>query len=777
LISIRKRLNRKKYFSKIAVIIVMAIMLQSFIIPGTADAALTSNLTVTIYSSSSVILNWNDYLTNEKYYIVEKKVDSGAFQVLQGNLATNTTSTYDYLLTTGHTYTYRVYVIDSNGSQYLYTQEVTIRIDEIDIPNSLTVTPVSYNQIDLKWAYPNQKVYNTIIERKAESETSWYQIASVGIGQNTYSDKSVTSGIKYYYRVRAFSSENVKTAAYPDAGSGAYALLCAPSGLYGVTLSQYQIQLTWNDLSAETAFIIERKSPSVGSFEEIAVVPQNNNTYIDTNIEQNVTYTYRIKAVSGTTNSEYSDTISVTNTYLKPPGTLSSSCMDGKSVQLVWKDSTDNETGFEIWRKAGTSSDWELYQTMGRNATTFTDLAISASDTYSYKIRAKINDNNVYSGFSNITTVWSTTIAAPANLTYEVVGTTEIKLTWQDTTMTESGYKVERKTGLSGEWYTIAVLSPDTTSYNDKWINSTDVYFYRINVYDASNSVNYSDELVVSLKKPEAPTELKATPISSSEVQLTWKDNSFNENEFVIEAMQFYTFKEVGRVSANTITFTHKNISADKTLSFRVMAVNGFNQSDYSNVVVSTTKKSITFSDLSSVSWAVEAINNLASRNVFDTKANSKFYPTQNITRGEYCSMLIRSLELNKVSAGKFADVTSKHKFYNEIMAASKLGIISADKNNKIYPDRLITREQAGIMAALALKTRGTPLPAQDGSILKKFADYKAISASSADNISAVCGAGILTGRDKDGKTYLQLGSYLTRAEAAVMIYKAMNLN
>jgi hypothetical protein len=206
-----------------------------------------------------------------------------------------------------------------------------------------------------------------------------------------------------------------------------------------------------------------------------------------------------------------------------------------------------------------------------------------------------------------------------------------------------------------------------------------------------------------------------------------------------------------------------------------VRAVSGSNQSDISNEAVATTKKNITYSDINSAPWAVAAINNLGSRNVFDAKQNSKFYPNQNITRGEYCAIVIRSLDLSKVAVGRFADVTSKHKYYKEIMAASKLGIISPDKNNKIYPNNAITREQAGIMLTLALKIKGTPLPAVEGSTLKQFADYRLISAASADKIAPVCGAGILSGRIIKGKTYLQLRGYVTRAEAAVIAYKAIN--
>lgn len=772
-----KELHKNKYIARLSLVLVLAILLQSFIVIDRAQGAVTSDLTGTVLSNNiQISLKWNDYLTDEKQYVLERKTDSGSFEFCWAGSG-NITSCVDTFMT-GHTYTYRVKVTDSTNTTYIYTDELTFNPSDIKTPDSLTITPISSNQIDLKWLYPDKQAYNTIIERKVESDTSWYQLARVGIGQNTYSDKSISSGVKYYYRVRQYYSDKVITPAYPTDGSSAYSLLYKPTDLYGFALSPYQIQLTWKDNSVETAFIIERKSPEEGVFKELAVAPQNNNSYIDsdTDLKPDLIYTYRIKAVTGTTSSEYSDIASVTSTFLRTPGTLSSSCVDGKSVSLVWQDLTEGETGFEIWRRAGSTSLWELYETMGRNANTFIDLSVSPEATYSYKVRAKINDNSVLSDFSNETTLWTSTISAPSNLIYKAVGKTEIELSWQDTSTVEAGFKVERKIGFPGQWYEIAQLDADTTIFNDKWINSTDIYFYRIKVFDRSNATNYSNEITVSMKTPEAPTNLQANAISSSEVLLTWKNNSFLEGEFVIESKQFYTFKEIGRVGNNTTTFVHKDITPDRMLTYRVRSVNGSNQSANSNEAIATTKINTTFSDLGTVTWAVTAINNLASRNVFDAKANTKFYPSQNITSGEYCAIIIRSLELGKVSAGRFADVTTKHKYYKEIMTASKLGIISADSSNKIYPDKIITREQAGVMLTLALKIKGKPLPAEDGSTLKQFADYRSISATSADKIAAVCGAGILSGRTIMGRPYLQLTSHVTRAEAAVMTYKAINL-
>ncbi|EPR13752.1 S-layer homology domain-containing protein [Ruminiclostridium papyrosolvens] len=772
-----KKYHKFKHISKLAIMLAVAILMQSLVVLNTAASTVKSNITALVHNINVVTLNWNDNLTNEINYYLERSVDGGIFSTVSYTTANLTTFT-DSTVQPGHIYTYRVKVLDSTYTTYVYTDEISIRTDEVVKPDSLTPTMVSSNQIDLKWTYPEGKISNTIIERRTEGSTSWSEVARVAAGQNTYSDKAIAAGIKYYYKVRSYSTEYIKSSAYPDEydGSSAVSMLPRPSNLSGFALSGYKIQLKWQDVSFETAYIIERRASNEGAFIEVAVVPQNTTSYIDNVAHENSIYSYRIKALTGVTSSEYSDVLNVASTYLKPPSWLTAVSVDGKKISLSWQDLTTNETGFEIWRKAPDETDYTLYDTMGRNANSYIDLNVSPQKNYSYKVRAKINDNEVYSDFSNESGALTTPLSPPVNLSFNVISKTEVELTWDDTSSMEAGFIVEKKIGLLSQWYQISQLEPNTTKYNDKWISSTEPTFYRIKAFDRSTAVSYSNEVQLSLDAPVTPGNLQTSVISTNDVKLTWKDNSSTEEGFIIEAKQLYLFREIGRVDSNVTTFIYHDAIPGKTMTYRIRAVKGLVQSNPSNEVVTATSVNNTFSDLGSVSWAVEAINNLASRNVFVSSSN-RFNPKQSISRGEYCAILVRSLGMEKAVAGRFADVTAKHKYYKEIMAAEYFGIISKDNNNKIYPDKLITREQAAVMLALALKIKGTPLPQKGSSTLKQFADFNLISDSSSRNIAAVCGAGIISGRKINGRVYLQPSNNVTRAEAALMAYKGLIYN
>ncbi len=89
-----------------------------------------------------------------------------------------------------------------------------------------------------------------------------------------------------------------------------------------------------------------------------------------------------------------------------------------------------------------------------------------------------------------------------------------------------------------------------------------------------------------------APSNLQASALSSTEVELTWADNSTNETGFRIEARQGASgaFTEVGTVGANDNGALITGLSPGTSYGFRVRATNGGANSTYSNVATVTTQ-------------------------------------------------------------------------------------------------------------------------------------------------------------------------------------------
>src|SRR5258705_7108157 len=91
---------------------------------------------------------------------------------------------------------------------------------------------------------------------------------------------------------------------------------------------------------------------------------------------------------------------------------------------------------------------------------------------------------------------------------------------------------------------------------------------------------------------PATPSTLTATAPSSSQINLSWTDNSNNEDGFRIEQCQgagCTNFAEIATVGANVVNYSNTGLTASTTYQYRVRAYNSFGNSAYSNIAAGTT--------------------------------------------------------------------------------------------------------------------------------------------------------------------------------------------
>jgi hypothetical protein len=91
---------------------------------------------------------------------------------------------------------------------------------------------------------------------------------------------------------------------------------------------------------------------------------------------------------------------------------------------------------------------------------------------------------------------------------------------------------------------------------------------------------------------PTTPSGLSATATSSSQVNLTWKDNSRNENGFRLERRlgTAGTWSLVVNTAANAVSYSNTGLTAGTTYNFRIRSYNGAGVSSWSNIVSVTTQ-------------------------------------------------------------------------------------------------------------------------------------------------------------------------------------------
>ena len=188
---------------------------------------------------------------------------------------------------------------------------------------------------------------------------------------------------------------------------------------------------------------------------------------------------------------------------------------------------------------------------------------------------------------------------------------------------------------------------------------------------------------------------------------------------------------------------------------------------NYSDIVKLVDGEIKVFNDIVDVSWASKAIMELYNRGIINGKTDGIFAPNDNVTRAEFVKMLVmvKGIELEETSTQMFAD-TPKNEWYSTYVdAAYREGIVLGSDNGHFYPNLEITRQDMAVMLY-----RVSKVSERDTG---RFADNAQISDYAVSAVNTLKAINILNG---SGNNMFYPKAFATRAEAAQMIYKALDI-
>jgi C1A family cysteine protease len=205
-----------------------------------------------------------------------------------------------------------------------------------------------------------------------------------------------------------------------------------------------------------------------------------------------------------------------------------------------------------------------------------------------------------YVGYSANYVVYnaSTPPAAPTSLAATAVSSSQINLTWADNANNETGFKIERCNGVGcSDFSQIATAGADVSSYSDTGLAAANSYSYRVQAANAVRDSDYSNtdsavtqELPLA---PAAPTGLAASTVSSSQIDLTWTDNTGDETGFKIErcmGVGCSDFSQIATAGADVTSYSNTGLTASTSYSYRVRAFNVGGDSGYSETATAVTQ-------------------------------------------------------------------------------------------------------------------------------------------------------------------------------------------
>jgi len=233
----------------------------------------------------------------------------------------------------------------------------------------------------------------------------------------------------------------------------------------------------------------------------------------------------------------------------------------------------------------------------------------------------------------------STFLQAPAPLT-AALHYTRVDLSWSDNSLVEDGYHLERKLGTckgGGTWTPVQTFLPDTKSYIDDTLNIGATYCYRVRAFDnESGQTSRWAEKEVTTFSPAAPSGLAALGLNTTDIALTWNDNTSIEDGFVIERCTgsgCADFTELVTVNTDTVTYTDSTACESQTYSYRIKAFRTARwTTDYSNTASAVT---IALPDPASLDLNVQRISEAEMRLSWNYTAEDETgYEIQRCTGG-----------------------------------------------------------------------------------------------------------------------------------------------
>jgi carboxypeptidase T len=180
---------------------------------------------------------------------------------------------------------------------------------------------------------------------------------------------------------------------------------------------------------------------------------------------------------------------------------------------------------------------------------------------------------------------------APSGLTATPVSQTRMDLAWTDNSDDESGFKIERSpNGIT--WTQIITVGANITAYSNSGLTCGSTYYYRVRAYNAGGESDYSNVVNATtvVCAPAAPGDLTTSPASQTQINLTWTDNSSNEDGFKIERSPNGTlWTPVYTTTTNVAAHSDTGLTCGSSYYYRVRAYNAGGESDYSNVANAAT--------------------------------------------------------------------------------------------------------------------------------------------------------------------------------------------
>lgn len=263
-----------------------------------------------------------------------------------------------------------------------------------------------------------------------------------------------------------------------------------------------------------------------------------------------------------------SDTLPPTN----PTGLTAAPPFASSRINLAWAASVDNVAvaGYRVYR------DGALIATLG-NVTLYQDIGLTPSTSYSYRVQAFDAAGNLSpqsaAVIATTTALDTTPPTVPSGLTATAVSSSRIDVGWTASTdnIAVAGYQVFRDGSL------VATLG-NVTTYQNVGLTPATSYSYTVLAFDAvgnlspQSAAEIATTLAPDTTPPTIPGGLTATPVSGSQINLSWAASTDN---VAVTGYRIYQGGAPLVTLGNLVSYQVAGLSPGTPYSFTVSAMDG----------------------------------------------------------------------------------------------------------------------------------------------------------------------------------------------------------
>ena len=180
----------------------------------------------------------------------------------------------------------------SGIANYTGTAKTTFKI--VNKVNNVKAASASYNSIKLSWDKLNNATGYKIY--RAEKKDGSYECIKTISDKNTttYTDKKLTCGKKYYYKVAPYKSSTVGK---KSGAVSAKPSLAKPKSLAATAKGSKTVNVSWKKVSGASGYEIYRADSKKGTYKKVATIKKGSTvSYKNKKLKKGTTYYYKVRA-------------------------------------------------------------------------------------------------------------------------------------------------------------------------------------------------------------------------------------------------------------------------------------------------------------------------------------------------------------------------------------------------------------------------------------------------------------------------------------------------